>query len=51
MAFGEKRVKLARSGVFGDNNLVLSVAYLVAAGLSFVILLSFIVGKIKAQCR
>lgn len=41
--FGQKWIQLSNSNVFGNNDITLSIAYLIAGGISIVLLVVFII--------
>lgn len=47
LSFGEKKFQINGADVFGGTNLVLGVAYIVGAGLSFFLFLDFLYQHIK----
>jgi hypothetical protein len=48
-AFGEKWILISKANAFGDNNILLGVAYLVGGGISLILLLGFTISKLKEK--
>lgn len=47
--FGEKWILITKANAFGNNNILLGVAYIVGGGISLILLLGFTISRLKEK--